>query len=90
MRILTVGAGAIGGYFGARLLAAGRAVTFLVRPARAALLSRDGLGVRSPLGDVTLAAPNVVTAADLKRPYDLVLLSCKSYDLDSCMADVTP
>ena len=90
MRILTVGAGAIGGYFGARLLAAGRDITFLVRPARAALLGRHGLTVRSPLGDLHLAAPNVVTAAGLERPFDLVLLSCKSYDLDSCMADVTP
>lgn len=90
MRILTVGAGAIGGYFGARLLAAGRDVTFLVRPARAALLSRNGLGLRSPLGDLNMPAPPVVTADGLKHPFDLVLLSCKSYDLDSCMADVTP
>ncbi len=90
MRILTVGAGAIGGYFGARLLAAGRDVTFLVRPARTALLARDGLNVRSPLSDLNLPAPPTVTAGELRQPFDLILLSCKSYDLDSCMADVAP
>jgi 2-dehydropantoate 2-reductase len=90
MRILTVGAGGIGGYFGARLLAAGRDVTFLVRPARAALLANNGLIVRSPFGDLNLPAPPTVTAPDLKRTFDLVLLSCKSYDLDTCMSDVAP
>jgi 2-dehydropantoate 2-reductase len=47
MRILIVGAGAIGGYFGGRLLEAGRDVTFLVRPGRAEELDRSGLVVRS-------------------------------------------
>jgi len=85
MRILVVGAGAIGGYFGARLAAAGRDVTFLVRPKRAEQLA-SGLFVRSPMGDVKIAAPKIVTEATLLEPFDLVLLSCKSYDLDSAMA----
>jgi 2-dehydropantoate 2-reductase len=85
MRILVVGAGAIGGYFGARLAAAGRDVTFLVRPKRAEQLA-SGLFVRSPKGDVKIAAPKIVTEATLPEPFDLVLLSCKSYDLDSAMA----
>ena len=85
MRILVVGAGAIGGYFGARLAAAGRDVTFLVRPKRAEQLA-SGLFVRSPKGDVKIAAPKIVTEATLHEPFDLVLLSCKSYDLDSAMA----
>jgi 2-dehydropantoate 2-reductase len=85
MRILVVGAGAIGGYFGARLAAAGRDVTFLVRPKRAEQLA-SGLFVRSPKGDVKIAAPKIVTEAALLEPFDLVLLSCKSYDLDSAMA----
>ena len=85
MRILVVGAGAIGGYFGARLAAAGRDVTFLVRPKRAEQLA-SGLFVRSPKGDVKIAAPKLVTEATLLEPFDLVLLSCKSYDLDSAMA----
>ena len=55
MRILVVGAGAIGGYFGGRLLAAGRDVTFLVRPRRAAALASDGLVIKSPAGDVGAA-----------------------------------
>jgi 2-dehydropantoate 2-reductase len=90
MRILVVGAGAIGGYFGARLAAAGRDVTFLVRPKRAEQL-KSGLFVRSPKGDVKIAAPKLVTEATLSltaqspEPFDLVLLSCKSYDLDSAM-----
>jgi 2-dehydropantoate 2-reductase len=90
MRILVVGAGAIGGYFGARLLAAGRDVTFLVRPARQAALARTGLVVRSPRGDVELANPPTVTAASPGGPYDLVLLSCKAYDLDAAIADLAP
>lgn len=84
MRILVVGAGAIGGYFGARLAAAGRDVTFLVRPKRAQALAH-GLFVRSPKGDVTLTAPKWVTEATLREPFELILLSCKAFDLDSAM-----
>ncbi len=54
MKILVVGAGAIGGYFGGRLLEAGRDVTFLVRPKRAAQLAETGLVIKSRLGDVSL------------------------------------
>ena len=85
MRILVVGAGAIGGYFGARLLQAGRDVTFLVRPRRAAELARTGLVVKSKLGDIALAAPPTVAAEGLQGPYDLVLLSCKAFDLAGAM-----
>jgi 2-dehydropantoate 2-reductase len=84
MRVLVVGAGAIGGYFGGRLAEAGRDVTFLVRPGRAALLARDGLVIRSPRGDVVLA-PATVLAEQIERPFDLIVLSCKAYDLDSAM-----
>ena len=93
MRILVVGAGAIGGYFGARLAAAGRDVTFLVRPKRAEQLASGGLFVRSPKGDVKIAAPKIVTEATLRQPggpmgqpYDLVFLSCKSFDLEGAMS----
>lgn len=85
MRILIVGAGAIGGYFGGRLLEAGRDVTFLVRPARAQELDRDGLVVRSPLGNIEYPAPPHIASQDLGGPYDLILLSCKAYDLDAAM-----
>jgi 2-dehydropantoate 2-reductase len=84
MRILVVGAGAIGGYFGARLAEAGRDVTFLVRPKRAEQLA-GGLFVHSPRGDVRIAAPRIVTEATLREPFDLILLSCKAFDLQSAM-----
>ncbi len=90
MKILVVGAGAIGGYFGGRLLATGRDVTFLVRPGRAAQLARTGLAIRSKLGDVSLPPPPTVSAEALKQPVDLVLLSCKAYDLDGAMTSFAP
>ena len=67
MRILVVGAGAIGGYFGGRLLQAGRDVTFLVRPKRASELAAAGLVIKSPNGDVTLKNPPTVQADKLTR-----------------------
>ena len=88
MRILVVGAGAIGGYFGGRLIEAGRDVTFLVRPRRAAELAADGLVIKSALGDFTRTAPPTVLAADLSAPFDLVLLSCKAYSLDDAIVSV--
>ncbi|WP_426410548.1 2-dehydropantoate 2-reductase [Bradyrhizobium ganzhouense] len=85
MRILVVGAGAIGGYFGGRLLQAGRDVTFLVRPRRASELASDGLVIKSPNGDVTLKNPPTVQADALKEKFDVVLLSCKAFDLDDAI-----
>jgi 2-dehydropantoate 2-reductase len=154
MRILVVGAGAIGGYFGARLAEAGRDVTFLVRPKRAEQLA-GGLFVLSPKGDVHIPTPKLVTEATLgqgrpresmgqaggsmaqpegsmaqpggsmgqaggsmaqpegsmaqaggsmaqpegsmaqaggpkAQPFDLVLLSCKAFDLESAMDSFAP
>ena len=86
MKILVVGAGAIGGYFGGRLLQAGRNVTFLVRPRRAEALAKHGLAIRSQFGDFRLPAPPVVTERDLAEPFDLILLSCKAFDLESAIA----
>jgi 2-dehydropantoate 2-reductase len=90
MRILVVGAGAIGGYFGGRLLQAGRDVTFLVRPKRAAQLAQTGLSIRSPHGDVDLPAPPIVQAEALRDPFDLILLSCKAYDLNGALESFAP
>jgi 2-dehydropantoate 2-reductase len=90
MRILVVGAGAIGGYFGGRLLEAGRDVTFLVRAGRAAELAKSGLVIKSPLGGVTLRDPPAVLAENLRAPFDLILLSCKAYDLDGAIAAFAP
>ena len=90
MRILVLGAGAVGGYFGGRLLEAGRDVTFLVRPRRAEQLRATGLSIRSRYGDLTLPAPPAVTAESLRETYDLVLLSCKAYDLDEAVRALAP
>ena len=90
MRILMVGAGAIGGYFGGRLLDAGRDVTFLVREGRAQELERDGLIVRSPLGNIEYLSPPQVMAAMLDTKFDLIVLSCKAYDLDTAMESFAP
>ena len=78
MRYLVVGAGALGGYFGARLLEAGCDVTFLLRPGRAAALAKTGLVVRSRFGDLSLAAPAYVLADTIARPYDVVIVACKA------------
>jgi 2-dehydropantoate 2-reductase len=85
MRILVVGAGAIGGYFGGRLLQAGQDITFLVRPKRAAELASAGLVIRSPAGDVTLKNPPTVQADKLNEKFDVVLLSCKAFDLEDAI-----
>jgi len=89
MRTLVLGAGAVGGYFGGRLADAGRDVTFLVRPARAALLSTQGLKVSSPLGDFTVK-PQLATADTLSGAYDLIILTAKQYDLDQAIEAVRP
>jgi len=90
MRILVVGAGAIGGYFGGRLLQSGADITFLVRPRRAAELASAGLVIKSPTGDVTLTNPPTVQADTLKETCDVVLLSCKAFDLDDAIASFAP
>ncbi len=89
MRILIVGAGAIGGYFGGRLLEAGRDVTFLVRARRAEQLQRTELSIRSPRGDFEGRAPTTL-AQDLRDPFDLILLACKAYDLPNAMNSLAP
>src|SRR5262249_26056909 len=88
MRVLVVGAGALGGYFGGRLLEAGRDVTFLVRPKRAEQLAK-GLRIRSPAGNVDIAAPTVTREA-LAGPYDLVLFATKAYGYEQAMEDFAP
>jgi 2-dehydropantoate 2-reductase len=85
LKILVVGAGAIGGYFGGRLLAAGRDVTFLVRPKRAAELAKNGLQVKSVHGDISLSSPPTILAKDISTPFDVILLSCKAQDLNDAM-----
>ncbi len=90
MRTLIVGAGAIGGYFGGRLLEANRDVTFLVRPKRAEELASRGLTILSRLGDVSFPRVSTILAENLHETFDLVLLSCKAYDLDGAITSFAP
>ena len=89
MRLLVVGAGSTGGYFGGRLMQAGREVTFLVRPARAAALRAQGLRLVSPHGDATLQ-PQLVTAGGIAAPYDVLLLTLKGFQLDAALDEIAP
>src|SRR6201747_86229 len=90
MRVLVVGAGAIGGYFGGRLLQAGNDITFLVRPKRASELASAGLVIKSPNGDVTLKNPPTVQADTIKEHFDVILLSCKAFDLEDAIKSFAP
>lgn len=90
MRILILGAGAIGGYLGGQLLASGADVTFLVRPRRAAQLGEHGLLITGPLGELHVTEVPTVTADTIGPGYDLVVLSCKAYDLASAIEVVRP
>jgi 2-dehydropantoate 2-reductase len=90
MRILIVGAGAVGGYFGGRLAQAGRDVTFLVRPRRAEQIQAQGLRILSRYyGDFTVR-PKTITAAQIASPYDIIFLSVKSYGLAAAIHDFAP
>lgn len=89
MRLLFLGAGGTGGYFGGRAAQAGADVTFLVREPRAARIRDQGLRIQSPLGDVTLQ-PKLVTQQTLDGHYDVIVLSCKAYDLTSAIEAIRP
>lgn len=92
MRILVVGAGATGGAFGSRLIEAGRDVAFLVRPARAAALRRDGLRFTDPDGTRTHEVA-VFTADELAaapQVFDLVILTVKAPALEAAIAELRP
>jgi 2-dehydropantoate 2-reductase len=89
MRILIVGAGATGGYFGGRLMQAGRDVTFLVRPARAHRLRERGLRIVG-LGENTVLTPALLLAGEITESFDLVLLTVKATGLRQAMADMAP
>ena len=90
MKILVVGAGATGGYFGGRLLENDQDITFLVRKTRAETLARNGLVIRSTAGDVTLPSPPTVQASALKDTFDLIIVSCKAYHLPQVIEDMAP
>ena len=90
MRYLILGAGALGGYFGGMLNKGGADLTFLVRPTRAAQLNRDGLVVKTQDGDELRTKVRTVQQGQLDGTYDVVLLSCKAYDLSGAMDAIAP
>jgi 2-dehydropantoate 2-reductase len=89
VKVLVIGAGGVGGYFGGRLIESGADVTFLVRERRARQLAENGLVIKSVVGDATLRV-GTLAAADPGQPFDLVILSCKSYDLQSAIEAAAP
>ncbi len=89
MKILVLGAGSTGGYFGGRLAEAGADVTFLVRERRAQQLAQRDLQIESPAGNITLPVKTVL-AANLKPEFDIIILACKAYDLESSIAAIKP
>ncbi len=89
MKILVLGAGGVGGYFGGRLAQAGADVSFLVRERRAAQLRTNGLVVETPDGEFRVPAKPLLQA-EIRAPFDLVLLTCKAYDLDSAIETIRP
>lgn len=89
MKILIVGAGAVGGQFGAQLHENGANVHFLLRPARKQLIDAQGLTISWP-GGQTQVRPSTLTAAQLTPDFDLIILSNKAYTLDEVIADIKP
>jgi len=84
MKILILGAGGIGGYFGAHLIRAGADITYLVRDKRKALLDANGLTIQTPT-EAFVVQPQTITASSAQPIYDLIILAPKSYDLEDAM-----
>jgi 2-dehydropantoate 2-reductase len=89
MRVLVVGAGAVGGYFGGRLVEKGADITFLVREQRKQQLEETGLVLHSVKGDFQSSIPAVV-AGEVTDPFDLVILTTKAYHLEEALPNLTP
>ena len=89
MKVAVYGAGALGGYFGARLAAGGADVTLIARGAQLAALRADGLRVRSPLGDLELRLAAVADPSEV-GPVDLVLFCVKSFDTEEAASRLGP
>ncbi len=89
MKILILGAGAVGGYLGARLIESGADVTFLLRGERLISIRKYGLRVNSELGNVNLT-PKVISSENLRSDYDLLVLACKAYALRNATNDIEP
>lgn len=89
MNILVLGAGAVGGYFGGRLLEKGVDVTFLVREKRQQQLEQQGLVIRSIHGDTSLKVRAIRSGEEIE-PYDLIILTTKAYHFEEGLASIAP
>ena len=89
MRVLVLGAGAVGGYFGSRMVEAGIDVTFLVREKKRQKLEKTGLVIKSPKGDFSIK-PNLVTIDKVGGDFDVILFTNKAYDLDEILLSPFP
>ena len=89
MKILILGAGGIGGYFGAQLIRIGADVTYLLREKRKALIDANDLKIQSPYGDFAVQ-PKIVTSETVTAGYELIVLASKSYDLDDALESLNP
>ena len=89
MRFLILGAGALGGYFGAKFIHGGADVEFLVRPRRAEQLAANGIVVREGENE-TRTAVKAVSADQVSGSYDVIFLTCKAYDLDEALEAIAP
>jgi 2-dehydropantoate 2-reductase len=89
LRVLVVGAGAVGGYFGGRLYEKGVDVTFLVREERQKKIKENGLSIKSVHGDVTIQ-PKTILVTDIEEPYDIILVGTKSYHFHQAIEDIKP
>ena len=87
MKILIVGAGGIGGFFGAKLHQAGADITYLLREQRHQHIQSQGLTVETPRGSFTIR-PRVVLANQLEPTYELIILACKAFDLESSIQSI--
>jgi len=93
MRIMILGAGAVGGYFGGRLVEAGADVSFLVREARQRQLIRDGLIIESPSGNLTLPVTTIASGTsseEVSVPPDVIVVACKAYGLAGALSAISP
>ncbi|HGO9412434.1 TPA: 2-dehydropantoate 2-reductase [Bacillus cereus] len=89
MRILVLGAGGVGGFFGGRLVEKGEDVTFLVRSKRKKQLEERGLVIRSVNGDFSFQ-PKLITKEERTSPFDVILFSTKAYHLNEAIQDLKP
>ncbi len=90
MKILVIGAGAVGGYFGGRLQQAGQDVTFLVRPKRAAELKRTRLVIKDTNGEIAMDPSLLITTEPAPQIFDLVVLSAKAHSLEGAIDSLAP